>query len=665
VLVNMETSSLVAGYGAGSLRLELQAGSGLHEDYATVIAEAPAAPDTLDGTARSGGSIGLTWTPSETLTNLVGYDVYRAIGGGPFTKLNVLPITGTAYDDTSTVDGTSYRYVVRALSTGAPPIESIDSRIATIVADARPSAIQSVFPASGAVAVAQNTTVRATFDEPMNASTINSSTFQLRTSGGSLVGATVAYDAATRVVTLTPSANLATAATYQATVKGGASGVADVAGNRMAGDYTWSFTTRIPYSITPGTAVQPGTSTRIATGDANTLQLNFGLVPSARTITSIFTVTNTSGASLPISIAPVGIGQISSTRFSSTGNASATLSAGSSTSVTVVTSSTVAGYGTGSIRLTTTGTNAMTRSYPAQIREAPQAPTGVTAAARPAGAIQVSWTASTSTTNLAGYDVYRSSGGGAYTKRNGAPVTGTSYTDTGTNGTAYSYRVRAVSTGSPPLQSQDSNTASATADSAAPAQPSSVTLANGGGTGNAYINLANRASVSVGVGVGSSAVSSDTLTVTLTSGSTSVTKTSPSRTGSGTVTVTGINATSLTDGTVTISVTARDVAGNVSAARTRTNTKDTVAPGVPTATYVDRTSQNDQITGTAAASSTVRATRTAPSTAGPYTATASSSGAYTVTVAAARNVTVTYTINATDAAGNTGANRTLTFTARN
>lgn len=28
-------------------------------------------------------------------------------------------------------------------------------------------------------------------------------------------------------------------------------------------------------------------------------------------------------------------------------------------------------------------------------------------------------------------------------------------------------------------------------------------------------------------------------------------------------------------------------------------------------------------------------------------------------------VTVTYTINATDAAGKTGANRTLTFTARN
>ncbi|HET9667719.1 MAG TPA: Ig-like domain-containing protein, partial [Desertimonas sp.] len=665
-LLNVETSSLVAGYGAGSLRLELQAGSGLHEDYATTIAQAPEAPGTLTGVARAGGVIGLTWAASGTTTNVFGYDVYRATGGGAFTKLNIVPITGTAYDDTTTVDGTSYRYVVRTLSTGAPPLASVDSPVEAVAADASLSTIQSVIPAAGATGVAQNTTVRATFGEPMNAATINSSTFQLRNPSGALVGATVTYNATTRVATLTPTANLAVAATYQATVKGGPSGVADVAGNRNASDYTWSFTTRFPYSIAQGTAVQPGTTTRIATGDANTLQLDFGLVPSARTITSVFTVTNTSGASLSISIAPIALGQIASTRFASSGSSSATLANGASTSVTVVTSSTVAGYGSGSIRLTTTGTNAMTKSYPAQIREAPQAPTGVTAAARAAGAIAVSWTATTSTTNLAGYDVYRSSGGGAYTKRNAATVTGTSYTDTGTNGTAYTYRLRALSTGSPALQSLDSTTATATADSAAPATPSSVTLANGGGSGNAYINLANRASISVGVGVPSSALASDTLTVTLTSGSQSVSKTSPSRTGSGTVTVTGINATSLPDGTVTISVTARDVAGNVSPARTRTNTKDTVAPGIPTASYVDRTSPTtDQITGTAAASSTVRATRTAPSTLGPYTATANSSGAYTVTVAAARNVTVTYTINATDAAGNTGANRTLTFTARN
>ena len=278
-LLNVETSSLVAGYGAGALRLELQAGSGLHEDYATTIAQAPEAPGTLTGVARAGGVIGLTWAASGTTTNVFGYDVYRAIGDGAYTKLNIVPITGTAYDDTSTVDGTSYRYVVRTLSTGAPPLASVDSPIEDVAADARPSTIQSVTPAAGATGVAQNTTVRATFDEPMNAATINSSTFQLRNPGGALVGASVTYNATTRVATLTPTTNLAAGATYQATVKGGPSGVADEAGNRNASDYTWSFTTRIPYSIAPGTAVQPGTTTRIATGDANTLQLNFGLVP--------------------------------------------------------------------------------------------------------------------------------------------------------------------------------------------------------------------------------------------------------------------------------------------------------------------------------------------------------------------------------------------------
>jgi hypothetical protein len=664
-LLNVETSPLVAGYGTGTLRLELQVGSGLHEDYSTTIAEAPEAPPSLTGIARSAGTIGLTWGRTETTSNVLGYDVYRAIGQGAFTKLNSAPLTGTVYDDTSTVDGTSYRYQVRAVSTGSPALQSLGSPIEAVVADARPSSIQSVAPVAGSTNIAPTATVRATFDEAMNASTINTSTFQLRNPAGALVSGPVTYDAVTRVATLTPSANLGPG-TYQATVKGGASGVADLAGNRNPTDYNWSFTVRLPYTITPGSAVQPGTTTKIATGDANTLQLNFGTVPSARTITSIFTVTNVSGASLPISIAPIAVGQIATTVFSSTGTASMTLASGASTSVTMTTSSTVAGYGAGTVRLTTTGPNAVTKSYPAQIREAPQTPSSVSASARAAGAIAVSWTASTSTTNLAGYDVYRSSGGGAYSKRNSTPVVGTAYTDTGTtNGTAYTYRLRALSTGSPALQSLDSTTATATADNVAPAQPSSVTLANGGGSGSAYINLANRASVSVGVGVPSSAVASDTLTVTLSIGSQSVTKTSASRLGSGTVTVTGINATSLGDGTVTISATARDVAGNVSAARTRTNTKDTVAPGVPTATYVDRTNTSDQITGTAAASSTVRATRTAPSTLGPYTTTANSSGGYTVNVASARNVTVTYTVNATDAAGNTGANRTITFATRN
>ena len=55
----------------------------------------------------------------------------------------------------------------------------------------------------------------------------------------------VSYAAATQTATLTPSAPLATLSTYTATLKGGATDprVKDVAGNALAGDVSWSFTT--------------------------------------------------------------------------------------------------------------------------------------------------------------------------------------------------------------------------------------------------------------------------------------------------------------------------------------------------------------------------------------------------------------------------------------
>ena len=63
---------------------------------------------------------------------------------------------------------------------------------------------------------------------------------------GALVPADVTYDAAARTATLRPRAPLAWATTYTATAKGGAIGFADLAGNPLAQDRTWSFTTAAP-----------------------------------------------------------------------------------------------------------------------------------------------------------------------------------------------------------------------------------------------------------------------------------------------------------------------------------------------------------------------------------------------------------------------------------
>ncbi|MGW7052822.1 cellulase family glycosylhydrolase [Streptomyces sp. NPDC054887] len=70
---------------------------------------------------------------------------------------------------------------------------------------------------------------------------------------------------------------------------------------------------------------------------------------------------------------------------------------------------------------------------------APTVPAGLGSTATTANSVSLSWSASTDNVRVSGYDVYR-----GMAKVNAAPVTGTSYTDTGLDpSTAYSYTVRA------------------------------------------------------------------------------------------------------------------------------------------------------------------------------------------------------------------------------
>jgi hypothetical protein len=110
-------------------------------------------------------------------------------------------------------------------------------------ADTRPPQVVAVSPAEGAPSADPRDLVKATFDEAIDAATVEGSTFELREPGGALVSATVAYSAAVRTATLSPSVPLAYSTTYTATLRGGATGVADRVGNRLAADRVWSFTT--------------------------------------------------------------------------------------------------------------------------------------------------------------------------------------------------------------------------------------------------------------------------------------------------------------------------------------------------------------------------------------------------------------------------------------
>jgi len=119
----------------------------------------------------------------------------------------------------------------------------VDVVFNTAVADTTPPTVTSVTPANGTTGVNIATTVTATFSEAMNAATITASTVVLRDPGNTAVASTISYNTATNVITLTPTSALAAGTTYTATITGGSGGVKDLAGNALAVNFVWSFTT--------------------------------------------------------------------------------------------------------------------------------------------------------------------------------------------------------------------------------------------------------------------------------------------------------------------------------------------------------------------------------------------------------------------------------------
>jgi hypothetical protein len=87
--------------------------------------------------------------------------------------------------------------------------------------------------------------VTVTFSEAMDPATVNETTIELRDQSSALVPATVSYNAGAFTATLDPTALLSGEVIYTARIKGGSTGprVKDLAGNALAIDVTWSFTT--------------------------------------------------------------------------------------------------------------------------------------------------------------------------------------------------------------------------------------------------------------------------------------------------------------------------------------------------------------------------------------------------------------------------------------
>ena len=121
------------------------------------------------------------------------------------------------------------------------------------VRDSTAPTVTATMPANGAVDAALNATLSITFSEPLNPATLTTTSVTVVTSGGG-VGATIAGSVTFSGTsgTFTPATPLVGSMRYTATIT---TAVKDLAGNSLASDYVWSFTTVAPPDVTPPTVI--------------------------------------------------------------------------------------------------------------------------------------------------------------------------------------------------------------------------------------------------------------------------------------------------------------------------------------------------------------------------------------------------------------------------
>ena len=189
-------------------------------------------------------------------------------------------------------------------------------------------------PAANATEVSVSTTVQIQFSEEMDAATLQGGNIEWRNPSGDLLNGSVTYNSATNEVLLTSSGLLNYNTTYQVRVKGGATGVKDLAGNSLTGDFIFSFTTEPDLQAPVVTAVTPAASaSAISVGTVATIQFNESMqaalfVPTAFewvdaannnvSFTVSYNVSNRTATLTPVQ--PLGYGRVYTIRVLGGGN---------------------------------------------------------------------------------------------------------------------------------------------------------------------------------------------------------------------------------------------------------------------------------------------------------------------------------------------------------
>jgi len=135
----------------------------------------------------------------------------------------------------------------------------------TVAPDTTPPTIVSVAPADAATNIATGSPIAAQFSEMMASGTITATTFKVA-SGGTTIAGSVSLSTDGKIATFTPTTALPYGSSVTATIT---TGVTDLAGNALAANKVWAFTTVAPPDTTPPTIVSVApadAATGVATG---------------------------------------------------------------------------------------------------------------------------------------------------------------------------------------------------------------------------------------------------------------------------------------------------------------------------------------------------------------------------------------------------------------
>jgi hypothetical protein len=162
--------------------------------------------------------------------------------------------TATFSPTSSLIASTSYSATittaVKDIAGNSMTSDKVWSFTTAATVDTTPPTVASTTPNSGATGVSVNSFVSATFSEPVQSSTATSS-FTVKTGSTNIHGA-VSLSGDGKTATFTPSNPLAASTSYTATIT---TGVKDIAGNSMAANKVWSFTTAAAADTTSPTVV--------------------------------------------------------------------------------------------------------------------------------------------------------------------------------------------------------------------------------------------------------------------------------------------------------------------------------------------------------------------------------------------------------------------------